>query len=65
VTQLVLPLHECVVEPFHAATEYLHSAIEAIADPIVAESAIKHLHSVADPAGGGATSTEISCLLII
>jgi hypothetical protein len=61
----VLPLHDYVVKPFHAAAEHLHSAVVAIAGPAVTESTIKPLHSAADPASGGAASTEISCLLII
>jgi hypothetical protein len=42
VTQLVLPLHECVAEPLHtaadpatteSAAEPLHSATESVVDP--------------------------------
>jgi hypothetical protein len=56
-TQLVLPLHECAVEPLQDATE-------SVADPVAAESATEPLHSATDPAGSGVALTETSCLCI-
>jgi hypothetical protein len=71
VTQLVLPLHECVAKPPHAiadpavaestVVEPLHSA----ADPTAAEStAVEPLHYAADHAAAGAAMTKTSCLCV-
>jgi hypothetical protein len=53
VTELVLSLHECAAEPFQ-------DVAESIADPATAEP----LHSIADPAGSGATLTEAFYLCV-
>jgi hypothetical protein len=55
-TQLVLPLHECV-DP--AAAESANLAAVESADPATAESAVEPLHIVTDPAAGVAL-TETS-----
>jgi hypothetical protein len=55
-TQLVLPLHECV-DP--AAAESANLAAVESADPAAAESAVEPLHIVTDPAAGVAL-TETS-----
>jgi hypothetical protein len=54
----VLPLRECAALP-------LQDAAEAIADPVVVESATEPLHSVADPAAAGAGLTVTSCLCVL
>jgi hypothetical protein len=59
VTQLVLPLHECAIEPLQDATEAV--AAPAAADHEAAEFATEPLHVVADHA---TALTEISCLCI-
>jgi hypothetical protein len=57
VTQLVLPLHECVAEP-------LQDAVEDDADLAAAESTAEPLHSVVDSAGSGAAMTETFYLCV-
>jgi hypothetical protein len=55
VTQLVLPLHECAIEPLPDAAKSVAdpTATEVAADPVAAEP----LHSAANP-------TETSCLCV-
>jgi hypothetical protein len=54
VTQLVLPFHECAIEPLHTAAD------PATAEPLnstIAESATEPLYSAAAP-------TKASCLCV-
>jgi hypothetical protein len=51
----VLPLHEFVAEPI---TDPI------AANPIAAESATEHLHSITDSAGAGAALTETFYLCV-
>jgi hypothetical protein len=64
VTQLVLPLHECVVEPLQdaaeAAAESATEPLHSIADPTAAESTIEPLLSVVEPAATSAALAETS-----
>jgi hypothetical protein len=50
---MVLALHECATEPFHAAV-----------DPTAAQSIAEPLHSAADPTGASAALTETSCFCV-
>jgi hypothetical protein len=66
VTQLVIPLHECVVEPLHDAAKSVVdlAATEATTDPAAVESTVEPLHSIADPTGFGAALTKTFCLCV-
>jgi hypothetical protein len=64
VTQLVLPLHECVVEPLQDAAESATEPLHSVADPTAAESTIEPLLSVVEPAATSAALTETSCLCV-
>jgi hypothetical protein len=70
VTQLVLPLHECVAEPLQDIAEDVADSVaaESVADPAAAdptavESVAELLHAIADPTAA-ATPTKASCLCI-
>jgi hypothetical protein len=58
VTQLVLPLHECVAESITDP-----AATESVADPAATEATVEPLHSIADPAATAAP-IETSCLCV-
>jgi hypothetical protein len=68
VIQLVLPLHECVVEsvadPTIDESVADPAAVEFVVNLVAADSAAETLHSIVDPATGGSTPIETSCLCV-
>jgi hypothetical protein len=65
-THLVLPLHECAVEPHQDVAKSVAGppTVEVAVDPIGAEFAIRPLYSDIDPASSSAALTETFCLRV-